>query len=216
MYDAFVFDLDGTLWDASEACSIGWNEGLRSLKLNRRVTAQDIRSVTGKPTAQCIEILFPDELLEYDNLFSVLCQYEEYAIKETGGTLYENVSETLDALSRKADLFLVSNCKDWYLQTFFDLSGLGKFFKDSTCHGISNKEKPEMLLDLREKHDLANPIYVGDTLGDEQSAKRAGYAFAFAGYGFGQAIEPDTILQSPSDLVLLNRQILDRKKDNLP
>ncbi len=49
-FDALVFDLDGTLWDATEACAIGWNDSLRSLQIDQKITVGDFRRVVGKPT----------------------------------------------------------------------------------------------------------------------------------------------------------------------
>ena len=58
-----------------------------------------------------------------------------------------------------------------------------------------------MLVQFKENYQFRNPLYVGDTEGDEMSAKKAGYAFAFARYGFGQAKEPDISIKSFADLM---------------
>ena len=167
MYDAIVFDLDGTLWDASKSSTIGWNNGLKSLNIDRSITVDDMKSVTGKPIQECLRILFPRELSRHPSLLTVLSQYEEDSIKNSGGELFDQLHGTIQYLSKKVDLFLVSNCQQWYLEVFLASSAL----------------------------------YVGDTEGDEMSAKKAGYAFAFARYGFGQAKEPDISIKSFADLM---------------
>lgn len=203
MFDAVVFDLDGTLWDASEACSVGWNKGLCSLGLEKSITAEDIKGVTGKPTVECVHILFPEESRQYANLLSELCKHEEEAIRTIGGHIYEWVHETLGLLSKRCALFLVSNCKDWYLDAFFEFSGMGIHFKDSDCHGKSDMGKEAMLSRLKKTYDLKNPLYVGDTRGDEQSARVAEYGFVYARYGFGQAQSPDYTIDSFDDLLMI-------------
>ena len=45
--DGLVFDLDGTLWDAAAASTLGWNLALEEMGAVSRVTVDDIRSVSG-------------------------------------------------------------------------------------------------------------------------------------------------------------------------
>ena len=58
-FDSLIFDLDGTLWDTCEACAVAWNNVVNRNEIKfRRVTASDVRSVTGKPHAECIKTVF--------------------------------------------------------------------------------------------------------------------------------------------------------------
>jgi phosphoglycolate phosphatase len=87
-------------------------------------------------------------------------------------------------------LYLVSNCQDWYLELFFEISGLRGSFAGWDCNGLSGLDKADMLRRLTEAHGLADATYVGDTRGDQDSAREAGMSFAFARYGFGSVTEP--------------------------
>lgn len=205
-FDALVFDLDGTLWDVTEACAIGWNDALRSLRIDKIVTVDDIRRVVGRPLQVCIEILLPDEAENHQKLLEIVGKFEEVAIKSHGGKFYDFLPETVEALSRRYDLYLVSNCQTWYLDLFFELSKIKRFFKGYDCFGASHQNKPEMLQNLKAKHDFIKPAYIGDTEVDEESAEKAGYTFIYAGYGFGKAKRPDLVLNSLKELKMLADQ----------
>ena len=51
---------------------------------------------------------------------------------------------------------------------------------------MSGLSKYKMLENMRRKHSLALPVYIGDTSGDESSAKSAGIEFIYVSYGFGE------------------------------
>ena len=55
-----------------------------------------------------------------------------------------------------------------------------------------------LVLELKDYTEKA--VYVGDTAGDEQSARDAGIPFIFCAYGFGQAKSPDAIINSFEEL----------------
>lgn len=50
---------------------------------------------------------------------------------------------------------------------------------------------------------MNSPVYVGDTMGDFLSCRKAGVPFVFASYGFGEVPDPDAVIQKPMDLVSL-------------
>lgn len=73
-YDALIFDLDGTLWNASAASAKGWNIALRELGiLSIHLTAEDIESITGNPFEQCVKMLLPNlSSTEFPDLLQAL------------------------------------------------------------------------------------------------------------------------------------------------
>jgi phosphoglycolate phosphatase len=208
-YDALIFDLDGTLWDAAAASTYGWNLALEKLGLSVRVTVDGIRSVSGKPFRQCVATLVPELGLAgtapadgnaYEEALELLDDYERLGIETLGGILYEGVAEGLRELAKGLRLFIVSNCPDWYLEAFLRTSGLGTCFAGGDCHGASGLDKPGMLRALSEKYDVDRPAYVGDTQGDRDAAEAVGMDFVFVSYGFGETGEPSMSFASFGDL----------------
>jgi phosphoglycolate phosphatase len=184
--DALIFDLDGTLWDAAEASAEGWNAAAARSGSVVRVSTDAIRSVSGKPTPECFRILLPELCPMPVEVAGVFDDCERDAVERLGGTLYAGVPQGLPRLAARYRLFLVSNCLDWYLDAFFRVSGLRSCFTGWDCHGLSAVEKPAMIRRLVARHSLAHPLYVGDTRGDQEAARRAGIGFVFARYGFGE------------------------------
>ena len=184
-YDSIIFDLDGTLWDASYASSIGWNNALNNLGIDKTITPEDIRSISGKPYDECIEILLPDIKVNTDSLYDELNRCEKTSIQETGGNIYHDAAYCLENLLSAYNLFIISNCEEWYLEEFLKFSDFKKYLVDWNCYGRSGNKKKRMLLDMKEKYKSHNPVYVGDTEGDYISSKDAGIEFFHITHGFG-------------------------------
>jgi phosphoglycolate phosphatase len=186
-YDALIFDLDGTLWDAAPATTEGWNRALAQLRLPIRLTAAEIRSVAGNPTPRCFEILLPALCPLPQETYLLFQQREREAVEALGGVLYEGVPDGIRRLAAALPVFLVSNCLEWYLDSFLRFSGLQPHLTAWDCHGSSGTGKVGMLSDLAARHGLRHAAYVGDTQGDCDAAGQAGMDFVFARYGFGEA-----------------------------
>ncbi|HAE40542.1 MAG TPA: HAD family hydrolase [Candidatus Riflebacteria bacterium] len=184
-HDAIIFDIDGTLWNASQASAIGWNNGLAKLNIDLRVTVAQIEGVAGNPYEKCIDILLPGLREQYPGLSDTLNSCEIEVVKAAGGNFYEGVLEGINTLADSYRIFLVSNCQDWYMKLFLQFSGLEPILAGYDCHGMSGQPKHEMFAGLISRFGLKHPVYVGDTDGDQKAARLAGIDFIHAAYGFG-------------------------------
>lgn len=188
-FDSLIFDLDGTLWDASQASVNGWNEAKRQFNLTSKdITLKDMQGVTGKPFNECVRLLFPElsneQLMDF---FPMVDRYEEEAIKSEGGIFYDGALEGLAQLSEAYRIFIVSNCTRWYLNLFFKKSSLGRFVEGDLCFEDTKLPKGQNLIKIIDKYKLKSTIYIGDTEGDKLASEQAGIPFGFASYGFGCA-----------------------------
>ena len=204
MFDGIIFDLDGTLWDATDVICKTWNIILKSYSgvRNEPITFAELEGCMGLQLDKIGERLFKNTNLKLRNqLMNKCCQLEcEYLSKE-GGNLYPDLEKTLNILSKKYKLFIVSNCQCGYIESFYKGHNLEKYFTDKLSAGETGLSKGENNKIIIERNHIKNAIYVGDTQGDKQSAVDAGIPFVYAEYGFGSVDGYDYKIEKFSDLI---------------
>lgn len=186
--DSLIFDLDGTLWDASVTCAKAWNETFRQSGTEDHVLdAAAIRSFSGlrieKVFRQYFDFIPADKQEEIIELYKV---NEKKFMKALGGQLFPHVTEVLAELSIKYKLFIVSNCLTGYIENFIELNGFQKIFTDFESSGNTGLAKSDNIRLIIERNKLKSPVYIGDTLWDYEAASEANVPFIYAAYGFGE------------------------------
>lgn len=187
MFDAILFDLDGTLWDSVPEVALSWSIGLVQKGVERPpITVEELRPCMGMVLPDIAARLLPDlpsekQLEVIDHCCQVECDY----LARHGATLYPGAEAALAALSKTYPLFVVSNCQDGYIQAFYQGTGMGRYFTDFECAGRTGRPKSENIALVVRRHGLKAPVYVGDTALDHRSAREAKVPFIHAAYGFG-------------------------------
>ncbi|MFN8220891.1 MAG: HAD family hydrolase [Fimbriimonadales bacterium] len=191
--DSIVFDLDGTLWNATIPTADAWNALLTEEGIAwGKVTPEDVASVTGMPHDAAVRKAFPG--LDEASLQTLIRRSEVEDVRwiaNHGAPLYPGVAAGLKALQDRYRLFIVSNCQSGYIETFFATSGLQSCFTDWECYGNTGMSKGENLRSVISRNGLQAPVMVGDTAGDEEAARSNNVPFAFVGYGFGSCTKAD-------------------------
>lgn len=203
--DSIIFDLDGTLWNATEVMLDAWNNTLKQNKaIKEEIKLKDFQSVMGLQIKDIGNKFLPD--LDEDNQEKVLkecCSVQcDYLLKH-GGILYDKLEETLKELSNQYKLFIVSNCENGYIESFFKFHKLEAYFLDFEHPGRTNLTKGENIKLLVERNNLLSPIYVGDTEGDLKAARFAKIPFVYARYGFGEVEGYDYAIDNFNELLEL-------------
>ena len=205
MYDSILFDLDGTLWDATHVTAKIWPTVLACHpEVHRTITEADVQAYMGRTNEELASLLFPD--LPYDKAFGLMmesCAVENELLLAHGGKLYPEIPKVLAALSAHYPLFIVSNCQSGYIEAFLTHHRLGKYFRDHISSGDTGKKKANNILLLRDKHDLQSSLYVGDTRFDEEAARASGCDFCYVTWGFGSVSAPDYTCRTPMELCSL-------------
>ncbi|MGI6256079.1 MAG: HAD family hydrolase [Acutalibacter sp.] len=203
-YDGILFDLDGTLWDATDAIAVSWAQALKDAPdVDQLPTREQLESVMGMTAEDLMATLFPKLTKErHLELFDRCCQVENIYLREHGGKLYPRMEETLTQLSEKLPLFIVSNCNKEYIPCFLDAHQLHAYFQDWECIGRTGLPKGENIRLVAQRNQLQRPVYIGDTAMDQDAAEKAGVPFLHAAYGFGKVTGAPEI-QEPQELLQL-------------
>ena len=200
--DGIIFDLDGTLWDSCRVVSESWGETLKRVcGAERGPGPEDVKRIMGMTAEEIAAALFSQYGARAEEICRLCIHGENAYIARHGGDLYPGVPELLEALAPRFPLFIVSNCLDGYIECFLKSSGLGARFRDWACEGSTGLRKAGNISLIARRNGLENPVYIGDTVMDERSAREAGVPFIHAAYGFGGAESPDAVIAAPAELV---------------
>ena len=185
--DAILFDLDGTLWDSVPEVLMTWNQLIsRYPGLRAPITRDEQQSLMGLQMDEIARRVFPKESSARQAALMEECVLEENNyLYNHGARLYPDVPETLKSLYRHYPLLIVSNCQSGYIEAFLHAHQLERYFTDYISFGDTGQSKGENLKTICRKHAFLNPVYVGDTQGDQDAADFAEIPFIYAAYGFG-------------------------------
>lgn len=189
--DGIIFDLDGTLWDATAVTAEAWVEVLArhsDVKCEVPLDRESVRRYMGLTNEELARIFFPS--MPFDKAFSLMtesCEIENARLPVCGGTLYDGVEDTLHGLYDTGHrLFVVSNCQDGYIEAFLHAHKFEALFSDIECSGRSGLCKADNVRLVMKRNGLSSPVLVGDTISDGNAARNVGIPFVYAKYGFGE------------------------------
>lgn len=204
--EAIIFDLDGTMWDTTGGIVHTWNVVISNHPECKRgpLTAEELSGYFGLPMNEIANRMFPHNTeAEKAVLMDECCEVENAYLSEHGGILYPKLKETLITLHKKYKLFVVSNCQSGYIESFIKAHKLENCFDDIQCWGDNRVPKGENNKLIMQRNGVKKAVYVGDTSGDEESARVAGIPFVYASYGFGEAVAPDYTIGAFEELPAL-------------
>ncbi len=204
MKKGIIFDLDGTLWDASAEVTRSWNMALATINdFHLQIDQRDMMSFMGKLLFDIGKMMLPKHLDDstVQKIIDLCIEYEHAYLKKHGAPLYENLLSTLEKLKKDYSLFIVSNCQAGYIEVFLDYFGIWNLFDDYECPGRTNLAKADNIKLICKRNNLDKAVYVGDTDGDYIATKAAGLEFIHAAYGYGKPHEPTAYINKFEDLL---------------
>lgn len=187
-YESLIFDIDGTLWDSRGLVAEGYNiqlkaEGLEHLYVN----AEMFKPLFGKVMTEIADVIFttipaPDR---YALMERCMDTENRYLAENECRIGYPGVKETMEMLSKKYRLFIVSNSQCGYPELCMEKLGLTPYIEGHLCFGDTGTSKGKTIRRLMEKHNITSCAYIGDTQGDYEATVEAQVPFIWCTYGFG-------------------------------
>ncbi len=189
-YDALIFDMDGTLWDAVSTYTKSWNDYFLANNIDKIFTNENLMQYMGWEQDPYLEAVLPDFSKEKRNsIYNEVITLQYSNIQTSGGKLYEGVVKGLASLSKKYQLFIVSNCAEYAITHFMKWAKIETYITDSVAFGENYKSKNQNIKYLIDKYQLRKPVYIGDTQADFEQSNLVPLPFVFVSYGFGEAKE---------------------------
>ena len=204
--EALILDIDGTLWDSRGLVAEGFNlqlteEGYPHLC----VTVDDLTPLFGKVMQDLADAILAEIPQEerYDLMIRCMEREHEYMAGHPCQVGYPNIRKTLEKLSKKHRLFIVSNSQKGYPQMCVEKLGLTPYIEGHLCFGDTGTSKGRTIRTLIEQHKIGSCVYIGDTQGDYEATLEAGIPFIWASYGFGNPTGYDAKIENIEDLLTL-------------
>lgn len=190
MFDAVIFDLDGTLLNTLQDLYLSTNYALTACGFPRR-SLEEIRNFVGNGVVNQIRRAVPDSTSQEDTL---RCQdlfrrhYEEHKYDHTEP--YPGVISMLEELNRMGrEVAVVSNKFDPAVKDLCDniFSGLITIaVGEKESEGIKKKPAPDMVEQVLKvlEMEAEQAIYVGDSQVDIETARNARIPCISVTWGF--------------------------------
>lgn len=205
-----LFDLDGTLWEVTDITYKSANQIAQKYNL-KEISIETIRSVFGLNKEDSAKLYFP--YLNIEKAIKLIDEIEIININNLtkyGGNLYSNLENVLIKLSKKYELFIVSNTGNIeYIEAFLTTSKLKQYFSGYVAASALNISKAKAIQNVIEANGLKNAIYVGDTMKDLESSKIVGIPFIWAKYGFGNKLQTKYYINEISELPNIIEEIIE-------
>jgi phosphoglycolate phosphatase len=190
--DSLIFDMDGTLWDAVDTYAESWNLIFQKLDIQRTIKRDELLHVIGMDGKKLTRVLLPEFNEEKGmEIYNAVNQVRREILPTSGGIMYKGVTEGLKQLAAKYKLFVLSNCAVGIIPLFLTWAGINEVITDNMAYGTNQMPKNHNMHLLMDKHNLQNPVYIGDTNGDAEQTRLAGIPFVFVSYGFGNTDDYD-------------------------
>jgi phosphoglycolate phosphatase-like HAD superfamily hydrolase/uridine kinase len=212
LFDAVLFDLDGTLVATDrfwvEAAREGARRAFAELEIEREMpTREQWMNLVGMPLALGFDQLFADLTPRERRVVYARCVEEENrALKAGQAALLPGVETTLaDLRSRGVRVGLASNCGQDYLDAMMNGLGLARFVEQARCLDTPRMQsKGGMVGDLLETFGTRAAVMVGDRLGDRDAAWENGVPHVHLARGFaqpGEDVPCEAVIEGIGDLL---------------
>lgn len=188
---SIIFDFDGTLHNTIKIYYPAFSSGVEFLRNHGfakdfELNEKNVSKFLGEKPNFAYDLIAKgaDEKLKRE-VMSLVGKNMDENIKNGIGELYEGTIKVLEDLSEDYDLYILSNCRESYLDTALDVYGIKKYFKKYfAAETYAFIQKDEII--KKERNNIKEEIiFVGDRHHDMEAARKNNIMSIFCTYGFG-------------------------------
>lgn len=191
MNKAVIFDLDGTLWPATEIAIPAFRQVLRELNLPEP-DDETLARTLGYPLEEIWDMLIPKDKIHLSTIADELMDQAESRLLATGiGRTFPAVKEIIMYIRELGFMtFICSNCQSAYVEFTPKALGISELFDQKYCAGMyPGLTKVEMVKIIKAEHDITSGFMVGDRFHDIEAGKANGLLTVGCAYGTGHPDE---------------------------
>lgn len=196
-----IFDLDGSLWDTSQAILTVTNLILKNYG-KEEITIDVVNQSFGLPIEQKLELLLPefkrsDAIKIYGQIMATV---QKLLDTGKGVKVFNGVKPILKDLSSRYKLGIISQNSEKYVKSFINLTKTLDYFEDYIGIADYNLDKTQAIMRLRQNNNVAHVIYVGAKELDRDAARDALVPFLHARYRYSNQIESSYFANSINEI----------------
>lgn len=193
--NSIIFDFDGTLHNTLKIYYPAFSYGVEFLREHGfakdfELNEKNVSRFLGEKPVFAYDLIAKgaDESLKREVMALVGKKMDEN-IKNGVGELYEGTIKVLEELSKNYNLYILSNCRESYLDLALDVYNIKKYFKKCfAAETYAFIPKDEII--KKERQNINEEIiFVGDRHHDMEAAKKNKLKSIFCTYGFGNSEE---------------------------
>lgn len=192
---SIIFDFDGTLHNTIKIYYPAFSSGVELLREHGfardfELSEKNVAKFLGEKPNFAYELIAngADESLKREVMALVGRRMDEN-IKNGLGELYEGTIKVLEDLSKNYDLYILSNCRESYLDTALDVYVIKKYFKKYFAAETYDFLPKEDIIKKERQKIKEEIIFVGDRHHDMEAARINNLKSIFCSYGFGSEEE---------------------------
>ncbi|CEG23405.1 5'-nucleotidase [Planococcus massiliensis] len=196
MKPAFIFDMDGTLFQTDRILEAALEDAFSQLRnsglWHSPTPIEKYRAIMGVPLPKVWETLLPEHpqmVREETNAYFHARLI--WNIQNGKGALYPNAEKLFGYLKDGGyPIFIASNGQNEYLKAIVDFYGLDQWVTETfSIEQIPTLDKRDLVKSIVEKHAILEGAVIGDRLSDIQAAKANGLTAIGCRFDFAQESE---------------------------
>lgn len=192
---SIIFDFDGTLHNTIKIYYPAFSSGIKILKEHGfakdfELSEENVSKFLGEKPTFAYDLLAKDADKDFkEEVMAHVGKMMDENIKEGIGELYKGTIKVLEELYQNYDLYILSNCRESYLENALDVYKIKKYFKNYYAAESFDYIPKDEIIKIERKNLREEIIFVGDRHHDMLAAKNNNLKSIFCTYGFGDESE---------------------------